>query len=72
MSKDKKPKKLRRTSVPMGTAALTPKVDGLGSGPETGARVVFDYSGVRKDLRRIGVLAGALITILIALSFIIR
>jgi hypothetical protein len=72
MSKDKKPKKLRRTNVPMGTAALTPRVEGLGGGPEAGSRVVFDYSGVKKDLRRIGVLAGTLITLLIALSFIIR
>lgn len=36
------------------------------------ARVTFDYGYVRKDLTRIGVLAGGLITALVILSFIIR
>jgi hypothetical protein len=32
----------------------------------------FDYSHIRRDLRRIGILAGSFIAVLVGLSFIIR
>ncbi len=65
----KKPKKLRRPNVPgmtAGRAGGTPAAGGDGS------RLSFDYSYVKKDLRRIGVLAGSLIAALVVLSFFIR
>jgi len=34
--------------------------------------VTFDYSYVQKDLKRIGILAGSLIAVLVVLSFFIR
>jgi hypothetical protein len=42
--------------------------------PAASSRTEFnpDYSDVKKDLRRIGTLAGTFITLLIILSFIIK
>ena len=42
--------------------------------PAASSRTEFnpDYSDVKKDLRRIGTLAGFFITVLIVLSFIIK
>jgi hypothetical protein len=37
-----------------------------------GPTIITDYSYVTKDLRRIGVLAGAAFAILIGLSFVVR
>ncbi len=44
------------------------------SGPGAPSRVEFnpDYSAVKKDLKRIGTLAGFFILVLIALSFYLR
>jgi hypothetical protein len=36
------------------------------------SRVQFDYTHVKNDLKRIGILAGGCIALLVALSFIIR
>jgi hypothetical protein len=79
MSTKKKPKKLRTPNVPM--AASGPVVmEARGGGAEhaaatartEAARAQFDYTHVKKDLARIGVLAGGCIALLVALSFIIR
>ena len=35
------------------------------------AQVTFDYTHIRKDLARIGVLAGSFIAILVVLSFVL-
>lgn len=61
----KRKKSLRRPNVP--TAAATP----AGAAPR---RETFaaDYEYVKKDLKRIGILAGSFIAALIALSFFIR
>ena len=77
MSAKKKPKKLRRPNIVM---------DGFNSGPAEGrggaetlsvprsdsARSAYDYTHVKNDLRRIGLLAGLCVSILVVLSFIIR
>ena len=80
MSKDRKPKKLRRPNVvaESGRADVAPVRAGAASvpaEPRPASRrelAEFDYTHVRTDLRRIGVLAGSFLVILIALSFIIR
>ena len=85
MSNKKKPKRLRTPNI---TAAVArpipaPAPDRARSGaveaaPESRvarpgpAPAVFDYSYVKKDLRRIAALAGSFIVVLIALSFFIN
>jgi hypothetical protein len=79
MSKQKKARKDRRPNVAttvnvsmatgQGGAAefpLTPAVERKAAGP------VFDYSHVKKDLTRIGILAGSFITIFVILSFFLN
>ncbi len=79
MSNKKKPKKLRTPNL----AAAGLVADGRGGGAETAAalrpvaagenrRPEFDYTHVRQDLRRILLLAGSLIVVLVALSFVLR
>jgi hypothetical protein len=83
----RKSKKLRRPNVPMGAAMrpLAGAPEARGGGLETAAaparataarpdagRASFDYTYVKKDLRRIGILAGSFIAGLVALSFFIR
>ena len=78
MSKVKKARKLRRPNVPM---TIGPITAAAGGGAETvanrpsarsdSAPVTFDYTHIRKDLTRIGVLAGSFIAILVALSFVL-
>jgi hypothetical protein len=87
MSNKKKPKKLRTPNVPMrtaGAASSTAPAQARGGGQEVAsqprfARAVpaatqanFDYTYVKKDLSRIGVLAGSFIVILVILSFFIK
>lgn len=77
MSKIKKAKKLRRPNIPM---AVRPTV-AVGGGAEGVAEprftrtepapVTFDYTHIKKDLTRIGVLAGSFIAILVVLSFVL-
>jgi hypothetical protein len=80
MSKQKKVRKERRPNIAT-TTINVPMSAGQGGGAElarppaadrktTGP--VFDYSHVKKDLTRIGILAGSFITIFIVLSFILN
>ena len=88
MSNKKKPKKLRTPNVPspsMNIAAAAP-TQARGGGQElsgstrlarsapamAAVQANFDYTYVKKDLRRIGVLAASFIVILVALSFFIK
>lgn len=81
MSNKKKPKKLRTPNL--AAAGLLVVTEGRGGGAETQAalrpesagetrRPEFDYTHVRQDLRRILILAGSLIAVLVALSFVLR
>ncbi len=81
MSNKKKPKKLRTPNL--AAAGLLAAAEGRGGGAETAApmrpspagetrRTEFDYTYVRQDLRRILILAGSLIVVLVALSFVLR
>lgn len=73
MSKIRKAKKLRTPNVPMETSPIAAVGGGAEStGPRPEVTVAFDYSIIRRDLTRIGLLAGSLITILVVLSFFIR
>lgn len=78
MSSKKKPKKLRTPNVPL--ASLPPSaLDAARGGAEPAGparaaapRAQFDYTYVRQDLKRIILLAGSFVVILVALSFVIR
>jgi hypothetical protein len=77
MSKQKKAKKARRPNIPMAAGPLVATGGGMEgvsarSGIETTQAVNFDYTHIKKDLTRIGILAGSFIVILVVLSFIIR
>lgn len=54
--------KIRRTTPTRRVVASTP----------TAAEFNPDYSDVKKDLKRIGILAGSFIALLVALSFFLR
>lgn len=76
MSKVRKAKRLRQPNVPMSTG---PVVEVLERTPEARTTLGadtrlpdFDYTNTRKDLTRIGLLAGVFIAILVTLSFFIR
>jgi hypothetical protein len=64
----KKSKRQNGSSTP---AAATPTFGGLQRKGET-AEFNPDYTDVRRDLKRIGILAGSIITVLVALSFFIK
>lgn len=51
--------------------AATPTFGGLQRKGET-AEFNPDYTDVRRDLKRIGILAGSIITVLVVLSFFIK
>jgi hypothetical protein len=73
MSTKKKSKKLRRPNV-AGAVAVQARGGGVETAAEPrGPRATgFDYTYVIRDLKRIGVLAGSFIAILVILSFIIK
>ena len=76
MSAKKKPKKLRRPNIAIASVGSGP-AESRGGGHESPLRVeagrgAFDYTHVRQDLRRIGILAGGIVTLLVVLSFFIR
>lgn len=77
MSKVKKAKKLRRPNIPMAAGPVTAVGGGLEMSREAPAirsespQVTFDYTHIKKDLTRIGVLAGSFIAILVVLSFLL-
>jgi len=73
MSTKKKPKKFRTPNVPLEAASA--QGGGLESASASRAApgaVQFDYTHVRQDLRRIGLLAGGIIATLVVLSFFIN
>ncbi len=88
MSNKKKPRKLRTPNLPATPAAKAPTTPPAPAraggqelvsparlsrpGPVAAATANFDYPYVKKDLRRIGILAGSFIVVLVALSFFIR
>jgi hypothetical protein len=86
MSNKKKPKKLRTPNLPVAPAAMVaPVVARSGSQEGAGASRLarpmpvaavatanFDYTYVKKDLRRIAFLAAGFIVVLVALSFFIK
>jgi hypothetical protein len=78
MSKIKKSKRLRRPNVPLAVGPGVARGGGLEGSVEPApgradtAPVAFDYSHVKRDLTRIGLLAGSFIVVLVVLSFIIR
>ncbi|HLE30436.1 MAG TPA: hypothetical protein VI793_20100 [Anaerolineales bacterium] len=74
MSKVKKARKLRRPNIPMAVGPIT----AAGGGEEAAATTVrpvraetvnFDYTHIKKDLTRIGILAASFILLLVGLSF---
>ena len=77
MSKTKKAKKLRRPNIPMAASPTTAVGGGLEisrevpAGRSESTQPTFDYTHIRKDLTRIGVLAGIFIAILVVLSFVL-
>ncbi len=77
----KKSKKARRPNVPMYTGPVTPAQTTSAGGdmlaaPRTTAApretINADYTHVVSDLKRIGLLAGGLIAVLVALSLFIK
>jgi hypothetical protein len=80
MSAKKKPKKLRRPNIVVPGMVSGP-AESRGGGAEVfvkptstrvDSRFNFDYTHVKQDMRRIGILAGICVTALVVLSFIIR
>lgn len=69
MSKVRKAKKLRQPNVPELTNPLAVEPQGGGVAEST---QLFDYTYIKRDLTRIGILAGSFIVILVALAFFIR
>jgi hypothetical protein len=81
MSKQKKAKKDRRLNI--SPAVSVNVAQGQGGGMEMASpsatadrkattATVFNYTHVKKDLTRIGILAGSFITILIILSYFLN
>ena len=81
----KKSKKARKPNVPMYTGPVQPASIGSGGGGTTAGAspsprasvqriegIQADYSHTISDLKRIGLLAGGLIAILVVLSFFIK
>ena len=77
MSKIRKARKLRRPNIPLAVGPAAAAGGGAEivanrpSARSDSAPVNFDYTHIRKDLTRIGVLAGSFIAILVALSFVL-
>ncbi len=74
MSKVRKAKKLRTPNVPLYTGPGTPEARPAANEPEafsTEGLPEFDYTAIRRDLARIGILAATFIAILIALAFVL-
>ena len=79
MSAKKKPKKLRRPNIVVPDTLSAPSLSRAGgaevySAPSSRAdsNSQFDYTHVKQDMRRIGLLAGVCVTAMVVLSFIIR
>lgn len=75
MSKIRKARKLRTPNVPLTVGPTMPTPETVSGAPRSASLSsdpAFDYSYTRKDLTRIGLLAGTFITLLVILSFFIR
>lgn len=76
MSKQKKAKKERRLNISPAVNVNVAQGQGgaeIASAPaDRKAATVFNYTYVKKDLTRIGILAGSFITILVILSFFLN
>jgi hypothetical protein len=73
MSKIRKARKLRTPNVPLETGPVIAMGGGAEpASPRAEAAPAFDYTIIKRDLTRIGLLAGSLIAILVVLSFFIR
>jgi hypothetical protein len=81
MSKQKKAKKDRRPNIAPQVSIQAEKVQNGGAElpaapavdrKPASAGAVFNYTYVKKDLTRIGILAGSFITILVILSFFLN
>ena len=79
MSAKKKPKKLRRPNLVIPITSSAPSLS-RGGGAEVypapasaraEAHNPFDYTHVKQDMRRIGLLAAVCVTAMVVLSFII-
>ncbi len=73
MSKIKKARKLRRPNVPMmvgPSAAAGGEEKVIAARPARVETVNFDYTHIKKDLTRIGILAVSFILALVGLSFV--
>jgi len=57
---------------PAAASAYAPRRPGLQLTRRTFSQAIADYSYVAGDLRRIGLLAGSLVALLVVLSFVIR
>ncbi len=78
MSAKKKPKKLRRPNIVTEGLTIGP-AESRGGGAEPGApmrseagRLTFDYTYVKRDMRRIGLYSALCVTIIVVLSFFLR
>ncbi len=75
MSKIRKARKLRTPNTPLTVGPTTPVSESTAANsrsPGPAAEPMFDYTHTKKDLTRIGLLAGTFIMILVILSFFIR
>lgn len=73
MSKVRKAKKLRQPNVPLSVSpAPLARAERLGAAVQSETAPEFDYTIIRKELTRIGLIAGSFIAVLVVLSFIIR
>ena len=74
----KKARKARRPNIPLSTGPGGAAGGGIemradqGAGRKTGQVVAFNYTHIKKDLTRIGILAASFIAILVVLSFFLK
>ncbi|MDW8325329.1 MAG: hypothetical protein RMK99_02080 [Anaerolineales bacterium] len=73
MSKIRKARKLRTPNVPLAVGPTKPTTEDMAAATRGQAgEPIFDYTYTKRDLARIGMLAGTFIALLIILSFFIR
>lgn len=76
MSKIRKARRLRTPNLPDETPGVTTNpatpFSSYASRPEPAQTANFDYTHTRNDLRRIFLLAGIILVVLVGLSFVIR
>lgn len=75
MSKIRKARRLRTPNLPDETPVVAnpaASFSSYASSPEPAQTADFDYTHTRNDLRRIFLLAGIILAVLVGLSFVIR